>query len=100
MSKKNTKNEVWPEIGSLVRLNPGTRLLTEDGNIAVVPTYEEEVIGMVVEHHPSCEYIDDQLDVLVENRIYRVIRTPSSYPDIDPYFNLRGINEDDTNRSY
>ena len=100
MSKKISKNEEWPKIGELVRVNPGTRLLTEDGNIAVVPAYEDEVIGMVVEHHPSCEYIDDQIDVLIDDRVYCVVRTPSSNPGIDPYFNLRGINDDGTNRSY
>lgn len=100
MSEKNSKNEEWPEIGSLVRINPGTRLLTEDGNIAIVPYYEEEIIGMVVEVYPHCEHIEDQLDVLVEDRIYRIVRTPSPNPNIDPYFNIRGINDDGTNRSY
>ena len=100
MSEKNSKNEEWPEIGSLVRINPGTRLLTEDGNIAIVPYYEEEIIGMVVEIYPHCEHIEDQLDVLVEDRIYRIVRTPSPNPNIDPYFNIRGINDDGINRSY
>lgn len=101
MSEKNSKNKQWPEIGSLVRINAGTRIQTEDGNIAIVPHYDEyELIGMVIEHHPSCEYIDDQLDVLLEDKVYRILRTPSPNPNIDPYFNIRGINDDGTNRSY
>ena len=66
----------------------------------IVPYYEEEIIGMVVEVYPHCEHIEDQLDVLVEDRIYRIVRTPSPNPNIDPYFNIRGINDDGTNRSY
>ena len=100
MSEKNLKNEEWPEIGSLVRINPGTRLLTEDGNIAIVPCYEEEIIGMIIAHHPQCALVEDQLDVLVEDRVYRIVRTPSPNPNIDPYFNIRGINDDGINRSY
>ena len=100
MSEKNSKNEEWPEIGSLVRINPGTRLLTDDGNIAIVPYYEDEIIGMVVEVYPHCEHIEDQIDVLVEDKVYRIVRTPSPDPNINPYFNIRGINDDGTNRSY
>jgi len=100
MSEKNSKNEDWPEIGSLICINPGTRLLTDDGNIAIVPYYEDEIIGMVVEHHPECELIADQLDVLVEDKVYRIVRQPSPDPSIDPYFNIRGISDDGTNRSY
>ena len=100
MSEKNSKNDTWPEIGSLVRINPGTRLLTDDGNIAIVPYYEDEIIGMVVEHHPEHEHYSDHLDVLVEDKVYRIVRTPSPDPNINPYFNIRGINDDGINRSY
>ena len=48
MSEKNSKNEDWPEIGSLVRINPGTRLLTDDGNIAIVPYFEDEIAKLCV----------------------------------------------------
>ena len=100
MLEKNSKTDDWPEIGSLVRINPGTRLLTDDGNIAIVPYFEEEIIGMVVDHRPECEFTGDQLDVLVEDKVYRVVRTPSPDPNINPYFNIRGINDDGVNRSY
>jgi len=100
MSGKNTKNEQWPQIGSLVCVNPGTRLLTEDGNIAIVPVWDEEITGIVIELFPACEYIEDQLDVLVVDRLYRVIRTPSPHPNIDPYFNLREIHDDGTSTKF
>ena len=100
MSEKNSKNKDWPEIGSLVRINPGTRLLTDDGNIAIVPVWEEEIIGMVVDHHPACELTGDLLYVLVDSKVYRIVRTPSPDPNINPYFNIRGIHNDGNNRSY
>ena len=100
MLEKNTKNEEWPEIGSLVCINPGTRLLTEDGNIAIVPEWEEEITGIVIELFPACEFIDDQLDVYVIDRTYRVIRTPSPHPNINPYFNLRETHNDGSSKKF
>jgi len=100
MSEKNSKNKEWPEIGALVCINPGTRLLTDDGNIAIVPVWEEEILGIVVELFHACEHLDDQIDVLVTDRVYRVIRTPSPHPNIDPYFNLREIHNDGTTTKF
>lgn len=100
MLEKNTKNDEWPKVGSLVCVNAGTRLLTNDGNIAIVPELEEEIMGIVIELFPACELTDDQLDVFVEDRTYRVIRTPSPHPNISPYFNLREIHDDGSTKKF
>ena len=100
MSEKNTINETWPLVGSLVCINAGTRLLTADGNIAIVPDIEDEIIGIVLANHPACEYVQDHIDVVIEDRIYQIVRTPSPHIDIDPYFNIRGINDDGTTTKF
>ena len=81
-------------------INPGTRLDCGNGRIAIVPQYEEEIIGIVLEHHPQVDSRDDWLDILVDNEIYHVLRTPSGHVDILPYFNLREIKDDGTSAKF
>ena len=100
MSEKNIQKESWPKINSIVALNAGTRIDCGAGSIAVVPSYDEEVIGIVVEHHPQADSRYDWLDVLIEDRIYHILRTPSPHPNIEPYFNVREINEDGTGTEF
>ena len=101
MSQKNTqKNERWPKINSVVALNAGTRLDCGNGRIAIVPDYEEEIIGIVLEHHPQEDSRADWIDVLVEDQVYHVIRTPSPHPSIEPYFNLREIHDNGTSTQF
>lgn len=100
MLEKNSNHCDWPEINSIICINPGTRLLCDNGNIAIVPVWEEEIIGIVLEHKYACEHEDDQLHVLVDNEVYRIIRTPSPYPEISPYFNIREIKDDGTTAKF
>ena len=100
MSEKNTPKEKWPKINSIVALNAGTRIDCGAGSIAIVPSYDEEVIGIVVEHHPQVDSRYDWLDVLIEDRVYHILRTPSPHPNIEPYFNVREINEDGTGKEF
>jgi len=96
MSQKAKNKDQRPKINSLVAINAGTRLVCDDGNIAIVPYYEEEIIGVVLEYHPE----DDTVDILVEDYVYRVMRTPSPHIDIPPYFNLREIHNDGTSTKF
>ena len=101
MSPKSTKkNERWPQINAMVSLNPGTRLDCGDQSIAIVPQYEDEVIGIVISHHPAFDWRYDSLEVLVEDQVYRVLRTPGSTLSEAPYFNLRQYNEDGTTEQF
>ena len=94
MSQKNTyESETWPEINSIVAVNAGTRLDCGSGRVAIVPSYDEEIIGIVIEHHPQVDSRHDWIDILVEDQVYHVLRTPSPHIDIPPYFNLREIHD-------
>ena len=55
MLEKNTLTETWPKINSIVAINAGTRLDCGHGRIAIVPSYDEEIIGIVIEHHPQVD---------------------------------------------
>ena len=81
-------------------INPGTRLDCGDGRIAIVPQFEEEIIGIVLEHHPEVDHRHDMIDILVEDQVYHVLRTPSPHDDIPPYFNLREIKDDGTSEKF
>ena len=74
-------------------INPGTRLDCGDGRLAIVPQFEEEIFGIVLEHHPQVDSRNDWIDILVDTEVYHVIRTPSPHDDIEPYFNLREIKD-------
>ena len=87
-------------MGSIVLINPGTRLDCGNGRIAIVPQYDQEIVGVVVEHHPQVDSRDDWIDILVEDQIYHVLRTPSPHIDIPPYFNLREIHDDGTSTKF
>ena len=101
MSQKNTcENDNWPKLNSIVAVNAGTRIDCGNGRIAIVPSYDEEVIGIVIEHHPQVDYRHDMIDILVEDQVYHVLRTPSPHVDIPPYFNLREIHDDGTSTKY
>ena len=94
------KKESWPKINSIVLINPGTRLDCGNNRIAIVPVYDQEIVGVVVEHHPQADSRDDWIDILVEDQIYHVLRTPSPHADIAPYFNLREIHDDGTSTKF
>ena len=100
MSKTNSPTENWPKINSIVAINAGTRLDCGSGRIAIVPTYDEEIIGIVLEHHPHVDSRHDYIDILVEDHVYHVLRTPSPHPNIEPYFNLREIHDDGTSTKF
>ena len=100
MSQKNTQQETWPKINSIVAVNAGTRLNSGAGLISIVPSYDEEIIGIVLEHHPQADSRNDWIDILVEDQVYHVLRTPSPHIDIEPYFNLREIHDDGTSTKF
>ena len=101
MSLKNTiPVEKWPKINSIVLINPGTRLDCGNGRIAIVPQYDEEIVGVVLEHHPQEDMRDDWIDILVEDQVYQVLRTPSAWEHEDPYFNIREIQDDGTSKQF
>ncbi len=101
MSPKNiNQNDKWPRINSIVAVNAGTRLDTGGGSVAIVPSYEEEIIGIVIEHHPQADSRHDWIDILVEDKVYHVLRTPSPHVSIPPYFNLREIHDDGTSTEF
>ena len=80
MEKKNTQEQSWPTINSIIVLNPGTRIDTGNGTLAIIPSCDEEYIGVVVELFEGNEFFDD--------RIYTILRTPGSSGEEDPYFNI------------
>lgn len=98
--KSSTPTEKWPRINSIVLINPGTRLDCGNGRVAIVPSYEEEIVGIVLEHHPQSDSRHDWIDILVEDQVYHVLRTPSPHNDIPPYFNLREIHDDGTSTKF
>ena len=98
--KSSAKSEKWPKINSIVLINPGTRLNCGNGRIAIVPHYDEEIVGIVLEHHPQEDMRDDWIDILVENHVYQVLRTPSAWDHEDPYFNLREVQDDGTSKQF
>ena len=101
MSQKSTpKSERWPSINSIIAVNAGTRLDCGNGRIAIVPELDTEIIGIVLEHHPQVDSRHDWLDILVEDQIYQVLRTPSPHPTIEPYFNLREMHDDGTSTKF
>ena len=101
MSPKNLiHQQEWPPINSIVAVNAGTRIDCGDGKIAIVPDYAQEVIAIVLDHHPQEDSRQDWLDILIEDQVYHVIRTPSPHPNIEPYFNLREIHEDGTTTKF
>mgnify|MGYP001379460825 FL=1 len=81
-------------------INAGTRLDCGNGRIAIVPEYDQEIIGVVLEHHPQVDSRHDWIDILIEDQVYHVLRTPSPHIDIDPYFNLREIHADGTSTKF
>lgn len=101
MSQKSTMpTEKWPKINSIVAINAGTRLDCGAGRIAIVPDHEKEIIGIVLEHHPQADSRHDWIDILVEDQVYHVLRTPSPHPTIAPYFNIREIHDDGTSTEF
>ncbi len=81
-------------------INPGTRLDCGEGRIAIVPEYDTEILGIVLEHHPQADSRHDWLDILVEDRIYHVLKTPSPHLKIADYWNLREIHDDGTTTKF
>lgn len=81
-------------------INPGTRLDCGNGRIAIVPQYDEEIIGIVLEHHPQPDSRYDSIDILIEDQVYHVLRTPSSHIEGEPYFNIREIQDDGTSKQF
>lgn len=101
MSVKSTKvNETWPKINSIVAINAGTRLDCGEGKIAIVPSFDEEIIGVVLEHHSYADSRHDRIDILIEDEVYHVIRTPSPHAHIKPYFNIRELHDDGTTTEF
>jgi hypothetical protein len=95
MEQKNMQDQDWPPINSIIVLNPGTRIDSGNGTLAIIPPGDEEYIGVVVEFFEGNEFVDDRMDVLVGDRIYTVLRTPGYLHDKDPYFNIKIIEDND-----
>lgn len=95
MEQKNIQEQDWPAINSIIILNPGTRIDSGNGTLAIIPPGDEEYIGIVVELFEGNEFFDDRMDVLVGDRIYTVLRTPGYLHDEDPYFNIKIIEDND-----
>lgn len=99
MSEKNMQTEGWPKIDSLVLINAGTRISCDEGStIAIVPSYDEEVVGLVLAHDPGIDWRFDAVEVMVEDTVYRILRTPPPSNLSYPYFNLRQLNDDGTTK--
>ena len=101
MSERNIQTESWPKINSLVLINAGTRIACDEGStIAIVPSYDEEVVGVVLSHDPGFDWRFDAVEVMVEDTVYRIIRTPPPTNLAYPYFNLRQLNDDGTTKQF
>ena len=57
-------------------------------------------MGVVIEHHPQEDMRDDWIDILVEDQVYHILRTPSAWEHEDPYFNIREIQDDGTSKQF
>lgn len=95
MEQKNMQEQGWPPINSIIVLNPGTRIDSGNGTLAIIPAGDEEYIGVVVELFEGNEFFDDRMDVLVGDRIYAILRTPGSSHQEDPYFNIKILEDND-----
>jgi len=95
----NTRTKDWPKINSLILINAKTRISYDEGSsISIVPSYENEIAGIVLSHDPGFDWRFDAIEVMIQDRVYRIIRTPA-HPDWDyPYFNVRQINDDGTTK--
>ena len=100
MQKNIQNNDDWPRVNSIVALNAGTRLDTGPGLISIVPDYEQEIIGIVLEHYSHEDSKHDRIDILIEDHVYHVMRTPSPHIDIPDYWNLREIHDDGTTTKF
>lgn len=101
MLKRNIETKDWPKINSLVLINAGTRIACDEGStIAIVPSYDEEVVGVVLSHEPGFDWRFDAVEVMVEDTVYRILRTPANSNLSYPYFNLRQVNDDGTTEQF
>lgn len=101
MSERNIQTDDWPKINSLVLINAGTRISYDEGStIAIVPSYEDEVIGIVLKHDPGFDWMFDAIEVLIEDSVYRIIRTPGNSNLTYPYFNVRQLNDNGTTKQF
>lgn len=94
MSKKNTTTENdWPSVNSIILLSPGTRLDCGPEKIAIIPNGTDPIYGVVVDHIVGDNWRQDRVEVLVDNEIHQIMRTPSSMPTMEPYFNVMEITD-------
>ena len=93
MSLKSTKTDSWPKINSIIALNAGTRLECDEGVIAIVPSLDQEVYAIVVNHHPAYDWRHDTIEVMIGSKIYFVLRTPPPVSEHYPYFNVREVSD-------
>jgi hypothetical protein len=100
MSERNIQIEDWPEINSLILINSGTRIsYDEDSTISIVD-YEDEVVGVVLSHDPGIDWRFDAIEVLVSDHIYRILKVAPHSTLMDPYFNVRQIDDDGTTKQF
>ena len=52
-----------------------------------------EIYGVVLKHKPGYKWQLDAIEVLIEDRIYSVHRCDPPMVDVNPYFNVRVIEE-------
>ena len=50
-----------------------------------------EIYAIVIKHNPAYKWQLDSIDVLIEDRIYRVHRCDPPLVEEDPFFNVRII---------
>ena len=102
MSERNIQTEDWPKINSLILINAGTRISCDvlDRSIVIVPSYDDEVVGVVLSHDPGFDWRFDAIEVMVEDSVFRIIRTPGHSNLSYPYFNVRQLNDDGTTKQF
>lgn len=84
-----------PVKDTLVIVPPGTRLYVENNNPReTISITGEEWLGVVIGYKEFVEeeydYSIDYIEVLIGDRIYNVLRTPS---EKQPYFNLPRVRD-------
>jgi len=99
MSEKNTKTEDWPKINSLIAINASTRIASYDREVAIVCP-DNEVLGLVIDYEVGFDWHFDAIIVMIENYMYRILRTPPPTDLSYPYFNVRQLNDDGTTKQF
>ena len=106
MSRMNLqKNKKWPEVGSTILINPGTKL-TRERDFSSFTLAAEEICGFVTAQYISNDWSVERLEVLIEDQIYFIHRIPPMHTGTGiqeletPLFNIRCLNDDGTTTKF